>query len=289
MLDIIEKAKILNEALPYFRGFLGKTVVVKLGGSAMDDAGIDAATAEDLVLMQTVGMRPVVVHGGGRAVTAMLERLGKAAVFKDGLRVSDADTTSLAEMVLAGGVNSAIVAQIQRAGGEACGLSGKDGHLLTARKYVKDGEPDVDFGFVGDVESVRTGLVRALSDNGFIPVIAPIGLGTDGATYNINADTVAGAVAGALKAEKLVLLTDTPGLLRDPNDPSSIISHATRAEVAQLIADGIIVGGMLPKVNACRRSLSAGVGKTHIVDGRVQHALLLEIYTRTGIGTEIVP
>lgn len=287
--DLIAKAKVLNDALPYFRRFMGKTVVIKLGGSAMGDAGIDAATAEDLVMFQTVGMRPVVVHGGGRSVTEFLERLGMPATFKDGLRVSDAETTGIAEMVLVGYVNSAIVAQIQGVGGQACGLSGKDGHMLTAKKYVKPEEPDTDFGYVGRVERVRTDLIRALSDSGFIPVIAPIGLGTDGHTYNINADTVAGAVAAALKAEKLVLLTDTPGLLRDPSDPASIISHITRAEVRDLVASGAISDGMLPKVEACRTGLAAGVNKTHIVDGRVEHALLLEIYTRTGIGTEIVP
>lgn len=287
--DLIAKAKILNDALPYFRRFMGKTVVIKLGGSAMGETGIDAAMAEDLVMFQTVGMRPVVVHGGGQSVTAFLDRLGISATFKDGLRVSDAETTTVAEMVLVGCVNSSIVAQIQRAGGQACGLSGKDGHILTARKYVKADEPDVDFGFVGEVARVRTNLIRALSDNGFIPVIAPIGLGEDGATYNINADTVAGAVAAALTAEKLVLMTDTPGLLRDRDDPTSIMPHLTRAEVRGLIGDGTITGGMLPKVEACQTGLAAGVNKTHIVDGRVQHALLLEIYTRTGIGTEIVP
>ncbi len=287
--DLIAKAKILNDALPYFRRFMGKTVVIKLGGSTLGDAGVDAATAEDIVMFQTVGMRPVVVHGGGRSVTQFLERLGMVATFKDGLRVSDAETTIVAEMVLVGYVNSAIVAQIQQAGGQACGLSGKDGHVLTASKYVKPEEPEADFGFVGQVERVRTDLIRALSDNGFIPVIAPIGLGEDGQTYNINADTVAGAVAAALTAEKLVLMTNTPGLLRDPADPTSIISHLTRKEVKDLVADGTITDGMLPKVEACRASLGAGVNKTHIVDGRVQHALLLEIYTRTGIGTEIVP
>ena len=287
--DLIAKAKILNEALPYFRRFYGKTVVVKLGGSAMGEEGIDRATAEDIVLMQTVGMHLVVVHGGGRAVNAFLERLGKPAEFHEGLRVSDAETTAVVEMVLGGSVNAAIVAGIQQAGGQACGLTGKDGHVLNTRKYVSETAPDTDYGFVGEIVSVKTALIRSLVDGGFIPVIAPIGLGEDGTTFNINADAVAGAVAGALKAEKLVLLTDTPGILRDRDDASSLCSHLTRAEVAELVKANTINTGMLPKVDACRRGLAAGVAKTHIIDGRVQQALLLVTFTHTGVGTDIVP
>ena len=288
MEEYIEKAKALIEALPYFRQFYGKTVVIKYGGSAMEDEEIRQTIAKDIVLMKYVGMNPVVVHGGGKAINELMAKMGKTPVFHKGLRVTDEETRDIVEMALAGRINKEVVSLINRAGGKAVGISGKDGDMIQATKYQPEGEPDVDIGYVGKVSRVNPDPIKALEQSGYIVVVAPIAFGDDGLTYNVNADSVAGEIAAALGAEKLVLLTDTPGILREKGDESSLISTLEPSEVKALIDSGVIEGGMLPKVEACERALGAGVGKTHIIDGRLLHALLLEIFTDKGIGTQLV-
>ncbi len=285
----IEKAKVLSEALPYFRQFYGKTVVVKYGGSAMEDPKIRETTASDIVLMKYVGMNPVVVHGGGKAISEVMAKMGKEPAFHKGMRITDEETKDIVEMVLVGRVNKEVVTLISRAGGNAIGISGKDGNLIQSTKFSPDDSEDVDIGFVGKVSRINPDPIRALEQSGYIAVVAPIGFGDDGQTYNINADSVAGAIAAALNAEKLVLLTDTPGILRKQGDESSLISTLGLAEIKKLIKEGVIEGGMIPKVEACECALKAGVRKTHIVDGRILHALLLEIFTDKGVGTQILP
>ncbi|HOJ69293.1 MAG TPA: acetylglutamate kinase [Candidatus Hydrogenedentes bacterium] len=284
MRQLIEKAEVLIEALPYIRAFEGKTVVIKYGGAAMLDAGLRALTAQDIVLMRYVGMNPVVVHGGGPAINQMLKRLNLESKFtRNGLRITDDATMEVVEMMLCGQVNKDIVALLNRAGGEAVGLSGKDGNLLMARKIdAQDGE---DIGRVGQIVSVNVKVLKAVCDAGMIPVIAPVATDRDGGAWNINADTAAGDIAAALQAEKLVFLTDTPGLLRDKNDPESLIHRLHSKDVEDLKAKGIITGGMAPKIDACLKALDFGVRRTHIIDGRVPHSLLLEIFTRKGLGT----
>ena len=288
MEEYIEKAKVLSEALPYFRQFYGKTVVIKYGGSAMEDAEIRQTIAKDIVLMKYVGVNPVVVHGGGKAINEVMAKMGKTPAFHDGMRVTDEETRDIVEMVLVGRINKEVVSLINRAGGKAIGISGKDADMIQATRYQLENAPDVDIGYVGRVSRVNPDPLRALEQSGYIAVVAPIGFGDDGQTYNINADSVAGEIAAALKAEKLVLLTDTPGILRKKGDESSLISTLEPSQVEDLIDSGVIEGGMLPKVEACERALEAGVGKTHIIDGRVLHALLLEIFTDKGIGTQLV-
>lgn len=286
----IDKAAVLVEALPYIRSFAGKTVVVKYGGAAMVAADLREAVMQDIVLMKFVGMNPVVVHGGGPEVSEMMKRLGKEPVFVDGLRVTDEETMAIAQMVLVGKTNKAIVAALNAQGGRAVGLSGHDGGLIRATRHLhrtRDGGY-VDLGYVGDVAGIDTGVIASLIGAGFIPVIAPIGVGEDGHAYNINADTVAGELAAALGAEKLVLLTDVEGIRADPRDPRSKVSRITAAEIAQWLREGRLEGGMIPKVEACLRALAAGVPRVHIIDGRVPHALLLEIFTDEGIGTMVV-
>ncbi|HXC64158.1 MAG TPA: acetylglutamate kinase [bacterium] len=279
-----QKAEVLIEALPYLRKFAGKTVVIKYGGAAMVDQGLRESVAQDLVLLKTVGLNPVVVHGGGPEISAAMKASGKAPVFKDGLRVTDAETMAITEMVLVGKINTQITGFMNQHGRVAAGLSGKDGHLLEARKL----KGKVDLGYVGEVVKVNTEILEALESRGFIPIIAPVAMGRDGQAYNCNADLVAGAVAAALKAEKLVMMTDQPGLLRDVKDPGSLIASVKAGQVAGLKKKGVIDKGMLPKMEACLTALKAGCGKVHIIDGRVHHALLLEIFTDSGIGTEIV-
>jgi acetylglutamate kinase len=287
----LEKAAILVEALPYIREFVGKTVVIKYGGAAMVHEGLKKSVAEDLVLMKTIGINPVVVHGGGPEITAAMKKLGKAPTFVNGLRVTDKETMEITEMVLVGKINQQIVGYINQFGALAAGVSGKDGNLLLARKHtgksLKTGKSGVDLGYVGEVEKVNGRILEALDSEGFVPIISPVGYGKDGHSYNCNADMVAGAVAASLKAEKLILLTDQPGLLRDVKDPGSLIASLTLKEVPGLVRKGVIDAGMLPKIEACQKALRAGVLKTHIIDGRVPHALLLEIFTNQGIGTEI--
>ncbi|MGI9952596.1 acetylglutamate kinase [Moorellaceae bacterium AZ2] len=285
-LSPLEKTSILIEALPYIRKFYGKTVVIKYGGHAMLDCELKRAVMQDVVLMHLVGMRPVLVHGGGPEITHMLERLGKKSEFVRGQRVTDAETMEIVEMVLVGKLNKEIVAQLNRFGGKAIGLCGKDGNLIEAVKQ-EDGGPDL--GFVGQVKQINPGIIETVIAEGYIPVVAPIGVGAEGESYNINADYVAGELAVALKAHKLVLLTDVEGILADQKDPSSLIPTVEVGRVPELIEAGIISGGMIPKVQCCVRALKGGVVTTHIIDGRLPHAILLEIFTDKGIGTMVVP
>lgn len=282
MKDVIEKAEVLIEALPYIRRFAGTIVVVKYGGSAMIDKEIKASVIQDIAMMKRIGMRPVVVHGGGPSITAMLKRLGKESTFVDGLRVTDQETASIAEMVLSGSISKELVQSLQSQGIQAVGINGKDGDTLIAQKRLTDGK---DIGFVGEVVKVNTTLLESLLDTDFIPVIAPIGTDYSANTYNINADYAASAIAGALKAQKLVFLTDVEGILEDKDDPSSILSRLTVKQAAQYIADGTIKGGMIPKAECCMDGIRMGVESVHILDGRIPHSLLLEIFTNEGIGT----
>ena len=285
-----EKARVLIEALPYIRAFSGKRVVIKYGGAAMERADLKDAFALDVVLMRYVGMLPVVVHGGGPQIGQAMERAGLTPRFVNGLRVTDPATMRIVETVLVGEINQGIVTLINRHGGAAVGLSGKDGRLIRARKSApvtpKGGGAPVDLGLVGEVESVEPNVIAALEGDGFIPVIAPTAGDESGATYNINADVAAGEVAAALQAEKLVVLTDTDGIL---DRAGHVISSLTRSAIEALIGEGTISKGMLPKVEACLRALEGGVRKAHVINGTIPHALLLEVFTPEGIGTEIVP
>jgi acetylglutamate kinase len=276
-----QRANALIEALPYIQRFRGSVVVVKLGGNAMVDPVLSATFAEDIVLLRSVGLKPVVVHGGGPQIGELLGRLGKESQFIDGLRVTDAETLDVARMVLVGKVGRDIVGSINVHGALAVGLSGEDGGLIKATAR------DPELGFVGDVESVNPGIVERLLAEDLIPVVSTIGSGGDGQAYNINADTVAGALAGALDAEKVVYLTDVPGLLLDIDDSASIVARATVAELDAYIADGTIAGGMIPKVGAAIEAVKAGAHSAHLLDGRVPHVLLLELFTDAGIGTMI--
>lgn len=292
---LIKKANVLVEALPYIRTFRGKTVVVKYGGHAMTDAPLKERFAQDVVLLKYVGLNPVIVHGGGPQIDKMLDRLGIEAKFRHGVRVTDAATMEIVEMVLAGKINMEITDLINRHGGSAVGLSGKDGGLilskpLTAKAWAESlekdlGEADGDFGLVGDIETINPSLLHKLQEDHYIPIIAPIGTDYEGNTYNINADLVAGSIAAALKAEKLLMLTDVKGI-RDANRRH--LSTVSRKDVQRMVKKGVIGEGMLPKVHACLDALEGGVRKAHIIDGRVPHAILLEVFTDKGIGTEIV-
>ncbi len=284
MEQYIEKAKVLIEALPYIKRFYGRTVVVKYGGSAMESAHLKDLVIQDIVLMKLVGMRPVIVHGGGKAISSMMKRLGKESTFVDGLRVTDRETAEIAEMVLSGSINKQIVQAIQNHGMQAVGINGKDADTFTAEKKLVDGR---DVGFVGSITRTNPQLVTSLLDNEFIPVISPIGTDSAGNTYNINADYAASAIAGALKAQKLVFLTDVEGILTDINDPGSIIRRLSVDEAEQYIRDGIITGGMIPKARCCIDGIRKGVERVHILDGRIEHSILLEIFTNSGIGTMI--
>lgn len=284
MQQFIEKAEVLIEALPYIRQFFGKTVVIKYGGAAMLDPELRAYTAKDIVLMRFVGMNPIVVHGGGPAINAMLKKLNIESRFTaQGLRITDEATMDIVEMMLAGSVNKDIVNLLNLAGGEAVGLCGKDGQLLFARKVFSDKGEDI--GQVGEIASVNTKVLKALYENGMIPVIAPIATDPQGRSWNVNADTAAGDIAAAVQAEKLVFLTDTPGLLRNVNDPDSLIHRVHARDVEQLKKSGVIAGGMAPKIDACLKALDFGVRRAHVIDGRVPHSLLLEIFTDKGLGT----
>ena len=291
MEKLIEKARTLIEALPYMQAFRGKTFVIKYGGNAMIDEALKQGFAQDVVLLRFIGINPVIVHGGGPQIGTTMERMGKKPTFVSGQRVTDEETMDIVEMVLGGKVNKEIVNLINRAGGKAVGLTGKDGGLIQARKLKMTARPEttgeteiIDIGLVGEVTEVRPGALEALDAGGFVPVIAPVGVGGQGETYNINADLVAGAVAGALKAEKLILLTDQQGILdKDRN----LISSLNKKKVESMVKAGTVSGGMLPKTKSCFDALEAGCAKVHIIDGRVPHALLLEIFTQAGIGTEI--
>ncbi len=292
MITHTQRARVLIEALPYIQRFNGATIVVKYGGHAMVDERLKQNFALDIILMKYVGMNPIVVHGGGPQIGDFLKRLSMEPEFVDGMRVTDKQTMDVVEMVLAGKVNKEIVNLINRNGGNAVGLSGKDGHLITARKmkYLKKKEDNrppeiIDIGMVGEITSVDNCVLLSLIESGFIPVIAPVGAGKNGETYNINADLVAGHIAVSLKARKLILLTDTEGIL---DGEMNLISTVKVEEAHQLIGDGVIKDGMIPKANCCLKALEGGIGKAHIIDGRAEHAILLEIFSKTGIGTEIV-
>ncbi|MCP3671884.1 MAG: acetylglutamate kinase [Gammaproteobacteria bacterium] len=284
-------AHVLAESLPYIKRFQGKTVVIKYGGNAMVDENLKKSFARDIVLMKLVGINPVVVHGGGPQIGKLLERLGKSSKFVQGMRVTDSETMDVVEMVLGGLVNKDIVNLISQHGGGAVGLTGKDGDLIRARKLqLKNDAPEleapeiIDIGHVGEVESIDPGVVDMLVNGGFIPVIAPIGIGHDGRSYNINADLVAGKMAEVLRAEKLILLTNTAGLL---DQDGNLLTGLSAVRVAELEADGTIHGGMLPKIHCALDAVKAGVKSSHIIDGRVQHAVLLELFTDEGVGTLI--
>ena len=288
----MERADILLEALPYIRRFYNKTIVIKYGGHAMVDEDLKDKFARDVVMMKYIGINPVVVHGGGPQIGGFLKKLGKESRFVQGMRVTDEETMNIVEMVLVGTVNKEIVGLINRHGGKAVGLSGNDGNLVEAEKYYLSDEKAkntpseiIDIGLVGKVKTVNAGLIVSLAQNGFIPVIAPTGMGENGETYNINADIVAGEVAAALKAEKLLLLTDVAGVL---DNDKRLIHTMTNQDALNLIDDGTVEGGMFPKVKCCLKALRGGVKKAHIVDGRLKHAILLEVFTDMGIGTEIV-
>ena len=285
-------AEVLIEALPYIRRFNDAVIVVKYGGHAMVDEKLKRNFALDIILMKYVGLNPIVVHGGGPQIGNFLKKLSIESEFVDGMRVTDKQTMDVVEMVLVGKVNKEIVALINQNGGQSIGLSGKDGQLLTAKKmkYVKemggDRPPEIiDMGMVGEITSVNNRILMNLLEGQFVPVIAPVGAGKKGETYNINADLVAGRIAASLKARKLILLTDTEGVLDKAGD---LISSIKMKEVPELIRGGTIKGGMIPKVNCCVEALKGGVRKAHIIDGRKEHAILLEIFTKTGVGTEIV-
>lgn len=281
--DNAQRVQILSEALPYIQQFAGQTIVIKYGGAAMKESKLKDEVIRDIVFLYSVGVRPVVIHGGGPEINSWLDKIGIEAQFKDGLRVTDAPTMDVVEMVLVGRVNKELVCLINQAGALAVGICGKDGNTFTARPVDTQG-----IGFVGEVTSVDPRLVKSLVDNGYVPVISSVAADENGQAYNINADTVAGEIAAALGAEKLILLTDTPGILEDFQDPSTLLTKLDIKRARDLINNGIVSGGMIPKVNCCVRSLAQGVRAAHILDGRIPHALLLEIFTDRGIGSMIL-
>ncbi|HOP75418.1 MAG TPA: acetylglutamate kinase [Bacillota bacterium] len=293
MESLIARAAVLVEAIPYIRTFYGKTFVIKYGGNAMINEELKRGVMEDIVLLKFLGVNPVVIHGGGPEITQMLKRVGKESRFVQGLRVTDGETMEIVQMVLVGKLNKEIVSKINLLGAKAVGLSGQDANLIIAEKTVPtmpadfDGEiPDI--GFVGEVSKINTELLHQLIASGYIPVISSIGMGTDGVSYNINADTAAGELAAALEAEKLIMLTDVEGIFEDYSDKSSLISALTIDKAHEMINQGKIEGGMIPKVQACITALQHGVKRTHIIDGRQLHSMLLEILTDKGIGTMVV-
>ncbi len=288
---LIEKASVLLEALPYIKKFYGKTFVIKYGGNAMVEESLKKSFAEDVVLLKYIGINPVVVHGGGPQIGEFLKRLNMETEFVGGLRVTDRETMSIVEMVLVGKVNKEIVSLINSHGGNAVGLSGKDGNLIVAekidsKKYLEEIKaPEIiDLGFVGEVKAVNPEIVLNLISSKFIPVIAPVGVGEDFNAYNINADMVAGAIASSLKAEKLIMLTDTEGIKKG----NKLLTTVERSRIPELIEEGTVYGGMIPKLKSCDIALSGGVKKAHIIDGRVRHSILLEIFTNEGVGTQVL-
>ena len=282
----IIRAKTLVEALPYIQKFNNKIIVIKYGGSAMIDEELKMSVIKDISLMKLVGIKPVVVHGGGKKISEMLVKIGKEPKFIQGLRVTDDETMEIAEMVLSGNVNKEIVQLFEKQGIKSVGISGKDGRSIIAKKKLLDG---VDIGWVGEIDTIQTELITALIENDFIPVIAPIACDENNNTYNINADYVAGAIAAELGAEKLIYLTDVEGVLRDVKDKTSLISKIKVDEIQKYKDDKIIQGGMIPKVDCCAESIKNGVAGVHILDGRVEHSILLELFTNSGIGTMLMP
>lgn len=290
MKHLIDKANTLMEALPYIRRFSGRTFVIKYGGHAMSDERLKESFALDVIMLKSLGINTVIVHGGGPQINETLKRYGIVSEFVRGMRVTDSETMSVVEMVLVGQVNKEVVGYLNQHGGKAVGLCGKDGNLLLSKKLLQDATSDngtveqIDIGYVGDVVKVNTDLIKTLEQGGYLPVIAPVGVGLAGESYNINADVVAGRVAAALNAEKLILLTDTPGVL---DKDKKLIQKISVAQMHGLIEDESITGGMIPKVVCCAEALNDGVKKAHIIDGRMEHSVLLEIFTDVGIGTEI--
>ncbi|MEE0025367.1 acetylglutamate kinase [Methanobrevibacter sp.] len=283
---------VLIEALPYIKKFHDKKILIKYGGHAMIDKDSMSSTARDTVLLKYVGMRPLIVHGGGPEISRSMDKLGKEPEFIQGLRVTDDETMEIIEMVLVGKISTEIVSQLFNHDGNAISVSGKDSSLIFAHKKgarkIEGIEEEVDLGLVGEVDCVNTDLLDMFVENNYIPVISPIGIADNGTSLNLNADTVAGEISGAVDAEKLIILTDVPGVLRDPSDPDSLISKIKVSEVPGLIEDGVITGGMIPKIETCVKAIKEGVKSCHIIDGRKKHALLLEVFTTDGIGTMIV-
>jgi len=284
--DAIHQANVLVQALPYMQRYAGKCFVIKYGGAAMVDERLKAQVMQDIVLLRTVGIKPVLVHGGGKEVSEVMQRMGLQPRFAGGLRVTDAETMEIVEMVLAGTTNKGIVSLIHRAGGKAVGLSGKDGNLLVAKKLTPEGK---DIGYVGEVTQVHAEVIEVLSEAGYIPVISSVAIGEDGQSYNVNADHAAGAIAAALQAEKLIVLTDVPGVLANVNDPASLLSEMSIAEAEELLRNGKAESGMAPKLQACITALRGGVRRAHIIDGRQPHAILIEVFTDRGVGTMVKP
>ena len=291
----MNRAQVLAEALPYIEEFQGSYIVIKYGGHAMLDDEAKNWTIRDTILLKYVGMKPIIVHGGGHEITKAMEKLGKKPKFIEGLRITDEETLEIAKMVLVGKINTDIVSRLNAFGCRAAGISGKDGRILIAKKkapqkvVTEKGEREIDLGLVGEVEAVNTEIIDILTSQGYVPVVSPIGLGKDGSSLNLNADTVAGEIAHALRAKKLLILTDVPGVMKDINRKDTLLRVIKAREVRGLIHKGIIKGAMIPKVEACLRALKGGVEKAHIIDGRVRHALLLELFTDEGIGTMIHP
>ncbi len=286
MNTLIYKANILVEALPYIQKLRGKTIVIKYGGNAMVDEGITKTIMQDITLLKYVGVNPVVVHGGGPKISETLDVMNIKSEFYKGLRITNKDAIDVVQMVLAGSINKDIVAQINCLGGKAIGLCGKDGNLILAEK--KKNIENVDLGYVGEIKKINSKMIELLAQDEYIPVIAPIGTDSEGQSYNINADTAAGEIAAALKAEKLIFLTDIDGIYLDPKDPNSLLSVISIGEIYELMDKGIISGGMIPKVLGCIKALQQGVNRTHILNGTIPHPILLEIFTDKGIGTMVV-
>jgi acetylglutamate kinase len=282
---------VLIEALPYIKKFHNKKILIKYGGHAMIDEGSMSSTARDTVLLKYVGMKPLIVHGGGPEISRSMDKLGKEPEFIQGLRVTDKETMEIIEMVLVGKISTEIVSQLIKHDGNAISLSGKDSSLIFAHRKgarkIEGSDKEVDLGLVGEVDCINTNLLDMFVENNYIPVISPVGIAEDGTSLNLNADTVAGEVAGAVDAEKLIILTDVPGVLRDPDDPDSLIQKIRVSEIPGLIEEGVITGGMIPKIETCVKAIENGVKSCHIIDGRKKHSLLLEIFTTEGIGTMI--
>ncbi len=283
MKNAIQRAKVLLEALPYIRKFYGETIVIKYGGSAMESPELKSSTIQDIVLLWFVGMKPVVVHGGGKKITEAMKKVGKEAVFINGHRVTDEETLEITEMVLTGLINKEIVNLINTFGGKAVGISGKDAMLIKAKQKPGAG----NLGFVGIVESINPEIIIHLTEGGYIPVISPLGVDSKGTTFNINADIVAGKIASALKARKLIYMTDVDGIMTDPSNKSTLIHSITKRELESIIADGTLKGGMIPKAESAIEAVSEGVKQVHIINGTIEHSLLLEILTEEGIGTVV--
>jgi len=291
---MMEKVQVLVEALPYIKEFYGSYMVIKIGGHAMINDDVLENVVKDILLLYFVGIKPIVVHGGGPEISEKMEKMGIKPKFVDGLRVTDKETMEIVEMVLDGKINSKIVTMFIKHGGKAVGISGKDGLLIVARKKVikkkvNGKEVVIDLGYVGETEYVNPELLKLLIDNGYIPVVSPVATDLEGNSYNINADIVAGTIAATIKAKKLIILTDVPGILRDPKDKSSLISVMSVSELEQMLNEGKIVGGMIPKAEAIIRAIKGGVERAHIIDGSKEHSLLLELFTKKGIGTMVVP